>query len=93
MQSLFASTLSVAVGFAFFDALSFQQYAATSFLLLGLSGAAWRLSQITRRAVGSSEGPGGVRAPEEPGGAPVEQGPLRRGASSGRRGLLDRPPE
>lgn len=43
LQALFASVLSIAVGFAFFDAFSFPQYAATSFLLLGITGAAWRV--------------------------------------------------
>lgn len=43
LQALLASTASVAVGSAFFDGLSFQQYSCVTFLVLGVSAAAWRL--------------------------------------------------
>lgn len=93
MQSLFASILSVAVGFAFFDALSFPQYAATSFLLLGINGAAWRLSRVEARTNGSTEGPGVAQGPGGQGGCEVVPEPPQRGGRHGPREPLDRPRE
>jgi O-antigen ligase len=48
-QCLAASTVAAAVCFATFDGLSFSIEAGTFFLLLGCTGAAWRLARIPRR--------------------------------------------
>lgn len=55
-QAVLASTSSTAVGYAFFDGLSFQQYACITFLNLGIAGAVCRLHAAQRR-LGQGAGP------------------------------------
>jgi len=55
-RGLLAGVLAGAMGLAFFDTFSFPQSAGTLFLLIGLSGAMWRLQRSSRaRAAALSE--------------------------------------
>lgn len=87
-QALFASIAAAAVGFAFFDALSFPQFAAVVFLVLGLNGAAWRTSTIERELAPAAElvSEGSDDLPREggPGGGTGAPAPRPHVASSGR---------
>ena len=69
IQALAASVLSVAVGFAFFDALSFPQYAGVAFLVVGMVGSVWRLTltdrDVDNEPVSLTGAQGGARHPRQ----------------------------
>lgn len=50
-QAVLASLAAVGIAFAFFDGLSFPMAAAMLFLILGVSGALWRIVQEERAAL------------------------------------------
>ncbi|GAA2106735.1 hypothetical protein GCM10009841_26210 [Microlunatus panaciterrae] len=69
-QALLASIASGAAGLAFFDTFGFPQSAGCFFLLLGLSGALWRLTQgqVVASVVVDSKVPIGLSSDQTAGG-------------------------